>query len=86
MTDLTTLDGFTIDGELDYGEAWEHVESYLLEALYVTDFWQHRTLCEYEDHMAGFVNGAVWVADYDEDDDGWRFEFVSYETYQEFYD
>ena len=85
MTDLTTIDGFSHDGELDTCAAWDMVDCYLTEEHGVTEFFQHRPICEYDDHMAGFVNGAVWVADYDEDDDGWRFEFMDYDTYLEYY-
>ena len=74
-----------MDHELDYGEAWDLVDNYLTDEYEVTEFWQHRTLIDENRLMSGFVNGVVWVAEYYDDEGEWLFDFMTYETYQEYY-
>ncbi len=74
-----------LDHDLDYSEAWDLVDEYLTEQFDVTEFWQHRTLIEENRLYAGFVNGVVWVAEYYDDEGSWLFDFMTYETYQEYY-
>jgi hypothetical protein len=73
------------DHELDYGEAWDLVDKFLKEDYEVEHFWQHRTLIDENRYMSGFVNGVVWVAEYYDDEGEWLFDFMTYETYEEYY-
>ena len=74
-----------MDHELDYAEAWDLVDNFLKEEYEVEYFWQHRTLIDENRLMSGFVNGVVWVAEYYDDEGEWLFDFMTYETYQEYY-
>ncbi len=92
MTDIQALaeagelPGFAHEEEdIDYGTAWDIVDTYLTEEYGVTEFWQHRALTEDPEFMAGFVNGVVWTATYYPDEFGWGFDFCTYSEYEEYY-
>ena len=77
--------GLDRDDDLTYAEAWDEVEQFLEDEHYVTEYWQHRAIAEYEGFYSGAVNGVMWVAQYYDDEEAWSFEFMTYETYEEYY-
>lgn len=69
---------------LSYSEAWDYVESYLMVWHDIDEFWECRDLDQHDDFYSGFVNGAVWIATYDGDNECWDFDFMTYENYEEY--
>ena len=78
--------GFSLEREeLSYTEAWDEVELFLKEEHNITKYWQHRPIAEYDQFYSGAVNGVMWTATYYDDEQAWSFEFMTWETYEEFY-
>ena len=76
-----------LDGDgagLSYSEAWEYVESHLAVWHNISEYWECRSLDERDDFYSGFINGAVWIATYDGDNECWDFDFMTYENYEEY--